>query len=265
MSSNYVPPPKSQYEIERDERIARNEAFMRSLGLGNGLASVGAVVRRKRGPPRKRQRGPPRKGDRESLRLKGQPPLSLEDEIEQAALARMKEAEREQGGEIEDEPEETGEPEEAKVEPEEDDDVEIEDAPDAAEVVAEATKAVVPRAKKADSRDLRPCQIMLLPPTDPLRMALVAKKEAESAVYEAALNDFVRRHDLWEKKCRGVKTYQEIFFAIEDRVASGKGSGSDKGTAAKWLCLLMRHKGDPERITPGNVRHWMRPQYKDRR
>ena len=48
MSSNYVPPPKSQYEIERDERIARNEAFMRSLGLGGGL---GAVVPARRKPP----------------------------------------------------------------------------------------------------------------------------------------------------------------------------------------------------------------------
>ena len=33
MSSNCVPPPKSQYEIERDERIKRNEAFMLSIGI----------------------------------------------------------------------------------------------------------------------------------------------------------------------------------------------------------------------------------------
>lgn len=180
-------------------------------------------------PPRKRQRGPPRKGDRESLRLKGQPPLSL-----------------------------AGEPEEAKVESKEDDDVEIEDAPDAVEVVAEATKAVVPRAKNAESRGLRPNEVMRLPDDDSRRVALVAKKKAESVVYEAALNDFVRRHDLWDKERGGVKTYQEIFFAIEDRVERGKGPGADKGTAAKWLCLLMRHKGDPERLTPRDVRHKMR-------
>ena len=46
MSSNYVPPPKSQYEIERDERIARNEAFMRSLGLGGRLGAVVPPLRR---------------------------------------------------------------------------------------------------------------------------------------------------------------------------------------------------------------------------
>ncbi|CAH0378567.1 unnamed protein product [Pelagomonas calceolata] len=39
-ATDEVPPPKSQYEIERDERIARNEAFMRSLGLGGGLGAV---------------------------------------------------------------------------------------------------------------------------------------------------------------------------------------------------------------------------------
>ena len=165
----------------------------------------------------------------------------------------------------------------------EDDDSEIEDAPDATEVVAEV-EAVVPRAKKAESRRLAPSQIMELPPTDPRRMALqavvsgdyeavdlralarsypcaaaiVAKKKADAVVYEAALNDFVRRHDLWEKKCNGRKTYKEIFFAIEDRVAAGKGSGSNKGTAANWLCRLMRHTGDPERTTPSDVRHWMR-------
>ena len=52
MSSNYVPPPKSQYEIERDERIARNEAFMRSLGLGGGRRAAAP-------PPRPPAAAPP--------------------------------------------------------------------------------------------------------------------------------------------------------------------------------------------------------------
>ena len=33
MPSNIPAAPKSQYEIERDERIKRNEAFMLSIGI----------------------------------------------------------------------------------------------------------------------------------------------------------------------------------------------------------------------------------------
>ena len=33
MPSNIPVAPKSQYEIERDERIKRNEAFMLSIGI----------------------------------------------------------------------------------------------------------------------------------------------------------------------------------------------------------------------------------------
>ena len=59
----------SQYERERLGRIARNEAFMQSLGLGGGLAggtpAASAPRRRQRGVPRKKERlpaGPARAG-----------------------------------------------------------------------------------------------------------------------------------------------------------------------------------------------------------
>ena len=120
--------PKSQYEIERDERIERNEAFMRSLGLGGGLgglAAVGAQIRRP--PPAPRPKHPrdwePRKGERRSSRLAGESAPDLFDDVGRDALAQMKEDERKQGREIQDEPEEKSEPEEAEVEPDADDDV----------------------------------------------------------------------------------------------------------------------------------------------
>ena len=88
MSSNYVPPPKSQYEIERDERIARNEAFMRSLGLGGGLGAVVPQLRRPAAAPRpKRPRDwEPREGERKSSRLAGEPAPDLFD-VRRDALA----------------------------------------------------------------------------------------------------------------------------------------------------------------------------------
>ena len=88
MSSAYVPPPKSQYEIERDERIARNEAFMRSLGLGGGLAAVVPSRQRPAATPRrKRPRdAEPREGERKSGRLAGEAAPDLYD-VERDALA----------------------------------------------------------------------------------------------------------------------------------------------------------------------------------
>ena len=83
-----APPPKSQYEIERDERIARNEAFMRSLGLGGGLGAVVPQLRRPAAAPRpKRPRDwEPREGERKSSRLAGEPAPDLFD-VRRDALA----------------------------------------------------------------------------------------------------------------------------------------------------------------------------------
>ena len=50
-----APPPKSQYEIERDERIKRNEEWM----LANGINTRGSYMKqntKKRGPKKKRKR-----------------------------------------------------------------------------------------------------------------------------------------------------------------------------------------------------------------
>ena len=100
---------------------------------------------------------------------------------------------------------------------------------------------------------------MLLPPTDPRRVALVAKKAADSAVFDAACADF-QAWPLFDTAPRASKTtYKQIYGELVERVAEGEGPGADKGTAAKWLCLLMRHKGGPERIRPSDVRHNMRP------
>lgn len=60
----------SEYELERLARIARNEAFMRSLGLGGGLAAAAPAKRSaaaQRGVSRKKARaptGPPRRSPR---------------------------------------------------------------------------------------------------------------------------------------------------------------------------------------------------------
>ena len=57
--------PKSQYEIERDERIKRNKAFLESLGLGDGPS---LVVPKKpptaRAPKKPRAAGPKRRSPR---------------------------------------------------------------------------------------------------------------------------------------------------------------------------------------------------------
>ena len=63
---------KSEYEQERDARIARNEAFMRSLGLGGGLAGPEEPKKPKK-PRKKRPRGSePREGSRKSGRIAGE-------------------------------------------------------------------------------------------------------------------------------------------------------------------------------------------------
>ena len=86
MSSNYVPPPKSQYEIERDERIARNEAFMRSP-FGAPTGRVPQLRRPAAAPRLKRPRDwEPREGERKSSRLAGEPAPDLFD-VRRDALA----------------------------------------------------------------------------------------------------------------------------------------------------------------------------------
>ena len=72
MSSNYVPPPKSQYEIERDERIARNEAFMRSpaSAAASAPSCPNSDGRPRRRGPSARATGA-REGERKSSRLAG--------------------------------------------------------------------------------------------------------------------------------------------------------------------------------------------------
>ena len=64
-------PPKSQYELERDARIKRNEAFLVSLGLGKD--GVKAPKKAQRTPPKKKAPQGPR---RTSARLsKGASPV----------------------------------------------------------------------------------------------------------------------------------------------------------------------------------------------
>ena len=67
-------PPKSQYELERDARIKRNEAFLVSLGLGkDGAAKLKAPKKAQRTPPKKKAPQGPR---RTSARLsKGASPV----------------------------------------------------------------------------------------------------------------------------------------------------------------------------------------------
>ena len=68
------PPPKSQYELERDERIKRNEKFMLSIGL-NPYGSGGYVKQNtKKAPPKPRAPKPyvPESERRRSPRLKGE-------------------------------------------------------------------------------------------------------------------------------------------------------------------------------------------------
>ena len=72
MPTNIVsPPPKSQYEIERDERIARNEAYMKSIGIdphGGGYMKQN----KKKSPPKPRMpRKVPESERRRSSRLQG--------------------------------------------------------------------------------------------------------------------------------------------------------------------------------------------------
>jgi len=70
---------KSEYEQERDARIARNEAFMRSLGLGGGLAGPEEPKKPKK-PRKKRPRGSePREGSRKSGRIAGEIAPGFED------------------------------------------------------------------------------------------------------------------------------------------------------------------------------------------
>ena len=67
-------PPKSQYELERDARIKRNEAFLVSLGLGkDGAKKLKAPKKAQRTPPKKKAPQGPR---RTSARLsKGASPV----------------------------------------------------------------------------------------------------------------------------------------------------------------------------------------------
>ena len=67
----------SQYERERLGRIARNEAFMQSLGLGGGLAGAAPAQRRRaRGRARRaRRRGP--RGGRRASRARRRPATPL--------------------------------------------------------------------------------------------------------------------------------------------------------------------------------------------
>ena len=72
MPSNIPVAPKSQYEIERDERIKRNEAFMLSIGIdphGGGYMKQN----KKKAPPKPRAPKPyvPTSERRRSRRLQG--------------------------------------------------------------------------------------------------------------------------------------------------------------------------------------------------
>ena len=72
MPSNIPAAPKSQYEIERDERIKRNEAFMLSIGIdphGGGYMKQN----KKKAPPKPRLPRPkvPESERRRSSRLQG--------------------------------------------------------------------------------------------------------------------------------------------------------------------------------------------------
>ena len=64
-------PPKSQYELERDERIKRNEKFMLSLGI-NPYGSGYVKEKLKKAPrPRLPKKYVPESARRRSARLKG--------------------------------------------------------------------------------------------------------------------------------------------------------------------------------------------------
>ena len=71
MPKHIVTPEKSQYELERDERIKRNEEFLKSLGLGDDGSAKLKVPKKKLSLPRQpRKRVPP--GERRvSPRLAG--------------------------------------------------------------------------------------------------------------------------------------------------------------------------------------------------
>ena len=64
-------PEKSQYEIERDERIKRNADFLASLGLGGGLAPTEEKKKVKK-PAVKKRKAEPREPARKSSRVRGE-------------------------------------------------------------------------------------------------------------------------------------------------------------------------------------------------
>ena len=66
------PPPKSQYELERDARMKRNAEFMLSLGI-NPYGSGYVKEKLKKAPPKPRAPKPyvPESERRRSARLKG--------------------------------------------------------------------------------------------------------------------------------------------------------------------------------------------------
>ena len=64
-------PEKSQYEIERDERIKRNADFLASLGLGGGLAPAEEKKKVKK-PAVKKRKAEPREPARKSSRVRGE-------------------------------------------------------------------------------------------------------------------------------------------------------------------------------------------------
>jgi len=71
-----------------DNEYAFGGALMRAVHdlHFNGVQTVAQLQEAAKKPRPKRRRGPPRKGERSSPRLQGQPPLSLADEVDQAAL-----------------------------------------------------------------------------------------------------------------------------------------------------------------------------------
>ena len=69
-----APAVKSQYELERDERIKRNEAFLVSLGLGkDGAAKLKAP--KKASAPRTSPRDSPRRRSQQARQHRKAPPL----------------------------------------------------------------------------------------------------------------------------------------------------------------------------------------------
>ena len=73
MPSNIPVAPKSQYEIERDERIKRNEAFMLSIGIDPHGGGYMKQNKKKKAPSKPRLPRPkvPESERRRSSRLQG--------------------------------------------------------------------------------------------------------------------------------------------------------------------------------------------------